>query len=62
VKVLWEKLHEKFFNFMIRQNLHFFMGMHSRQPTWLIIGLYYPPRDADIPVKNEGSFGLDRWM
>jgi hypothetical protein len=52
VKLLWEKLHEKFFDFMLRHDLHFYMGMYSQMPTWLIIGLYYPPKETLIPVKK----------
>jgi hypothetical protein len=55
VNILWENLHKKFFDFMIKQDIHFYMGMYSQQPTWLIIGLYYPP-----PVMKQIS--LDRWM
>ena len=45
--VLWEKIHAKFFDSMVEEkDLHFFMGMHSQFPSWLIIGLYYPPKIA----------------
>ena len=60
VKILWEKLHEKFFDFMIRHDLHFYMGMYSQMPTWLIIGLYYPPKETLIPVKKPVTLG--NWM
>lgn len=60
VKVLWEKLHEKFFDFMVRNDLHFYMGMYSQMPTWLIIGLYYPPKETVIPTKKPVSLG--KWM
>ena len=60
VKTLWEKLHEKFFDFMIRHDLHFYMGMYSQMPTWLIIGLYYPPKEILIPVKQPVTLG--NWM
>ena len=62
VKILWEKLHEKFFDFMIRNDLHFYMGMYSQQPTWLIIGLYYPPENVMIPVKPALSSNLEKWI
>lgn len=61
VKVLWEKLHEKFFDYMIKNDLHFYMGMYSQMPTWLIIGLYYPPTDTVIPVKKSVPT-LDTWI
>ena len=60
VKILWEKLHEKFFDFMIRHDLHFYMGMYSQMPTWLIIGLYYPPKETIILTKKDSS--LDQWV
>jgi hypothetical protein len=40
---LWSKLHGKFYDFMVARDIHFFMGMHSQYPSWLIIGLFYPP-------------------
>jgi len=40
----WEKLHERYFDFMRSRDLHFFVGSHSRWPTWMIIGIYYPPK------------------
>ena len=42
---LWEKLHEKFFEKMLAEKeLYFYVGTFSQYPTWLIIGLYYPPK------------------
>ncbi len=38
-----QKFREKYFDFMLQRNIHFFVGTHSRFNTWLIIGLYYPP-------------------
>jgi hypothetical protein len=60
VKSLWEKLHERFFDFMIRQDIHFYMGMYSQMPTWLMIGLYYPADATAVPVRK--AEGLDRWL
>ena len=40
---LREKFIEKYYNYMVKRDLHFFVGTHSRFNTWLIIGLYYPP-------------------
>lgn len=60
VKLLWENLHKKFFDTMIEQDIHFYMGMYSQQPTWLIIGLYYPPKEMLNPVKEQLS--LYSWM
>lgn len=45
-ETLWEKIHEKYYTFMKeKRNLYFYMGTHSRYKTWLIIGLYYPPKN-----------------
>ncbi len=38
-----KKFREKYFDFMLNRDLHFFVGTHSMYNTWLIIGLYYPP-------------------
>ncbi len=40
-----QKSREKFFDYMQNRDLYFYMGMYSRYPTWLIIGLYYPPKN-----------------
>lgn len=60
VKTLWEKLHERFFDFMIRNDIHFYMGMYSQMPTWLIIGLYYPPKEVLATTHRTPS--LNRWF
>ncbi len=42
--LLWEKIKERFFDWMVKdRDLNFIMGMHSQYPTWFIIGIYYPP-------------------
>ena len=44
-EVLWEKLKQRYFDEMIsKKDLYFYMGTHSLHPSWLIIGLYYPPK------------------
>jgi len=60
VKLLWMKLHEKFFDFMKKSDLYFYMGMYSQMPTWLIIGLYYPPKETVIPLKK--PITLHKWL
>ncbi len=60
VDLLWEKLHKRFFEFMIQQDFYFYMGMYSQMPTWLIIGLYYPPKGITIPLKKPMT--LDNWF
>ena len=57
--ILWEKLHQKYYTDMIeKKDLYFFMGMYSLQPTWLIIGLYYPPKNG-IKVKDDKDKNVD---
>lgn len=42
---VWTKLHDKFFNrFRKEKDLHFFVGTHNLWKTWIIIGVYYPPK------------------
>jgi len=42
---LWNKLHEKYYNeFVENRDLYFFVGTHNIWGTWMIIGLYYPPK------------------
>lgn len=43
---LWGKIRERFFSWMGKRDLHFYVGMHSLYPSWMIIGLYYPPKKA----------------
>jgi len=43
--LLWEKLYDKYYRLMKDNDLYFFMGTFSQFPTWLIVGLYYPPRN-----------------
>lgn len=55
--VLWDKLYSKYHTQMIeKKDLHFIMGMYSQYPTWMIIGLYYPPKGTT------NTTTLDRWM
>jgi hypothetical protein len=43
--VLWSKVYEKFHDYFINKcDLYFYMGTHSMFPSWLIIGIYYPPK------------------
>ena len=48
---VWEKLHDRFFKWLIDRDLHFIMGTHSHYPTWMIIGLHYPPSPS-VPVNR----------
>ena len=44
-EILWEKLREKYYTWMIeKRNIHFIIGMYSQYPTWFIVGIYYPPK------------------
>jgi len=40
---LWNKLYQKYHDFMVDRDIHFYLGLHSQYPSWLIIGLFYPP-------------------
>lgn len=42
---VWNKIHDKFFTkFTTENDLYFFMGTHWKYKTWIIIGIYYPPK------------------
>ena len=43
-QLLWQKLKERYFDWMKKRNLHFIIGTESRYNKFLIIGLYYPPK------------------
>lgn len=43
-EVLKEKLYIKFQDWMVKRDLYFIMGTHWKFPTWIIIGLFYPPK------------------
>ncbi|OPY49003.1 MAG: hypothetical protein A4E49_03282 [Methanosaeta sp. PtaU1.Bin112] len=45
--LLWEKLYDKYYRLMKDNDLYFFMGTFSQFPTWLIVGLYYPPGNLE---------------
>jgi len=47
---LWEMLQQKYYNYMMDRDFYFYMGMFSQYPTWLIVGLYYPPKII-TPIK-----------
>jgi hypothetical protein len=43
---LWQKLKHRYFEEMKNEkDLYFYMGTYSLQPSWLIIGVYYPPKN-----------------
>jgi hypothetical protein len=59
-KGLWDKLHDKYFDYMVnKRDLHFFMGTHSQQPSWLIIGLFYPPSVDETPTESSIQSSLN---
>ena len=43
-ELLWQKVKEKYFEWMKQRDLHFIVGTESRYNKFLIIGLYYPPK------------------
>lgn len=46
---LEKNLKKKFLDFMInKRELYFIVGTHYRFPTWLIIGLFYPPKQPRL--------------
>ena len=47
-----QKIRERFFNCIKTRDIYFYMGMYSRYPTWLIIGLYYPPKNQIKPLTD----------
>jgi hypothetical protein len=42
-EVRWEKLYFRFFTWMKSRDPHLFVGTHSLYPSWMVVGLYYPP-------------------
>jgi hypothetical protein len=44
-ELTFEKIKERFFYlFKEKKDIHFFMGTDSQYPSWMIIGVYYPPK------------------
>ncbi|MDO5843971.1 MAG: hypothetical protein Q4Q53_02345 [Methanocorpusculum sp.] len=41
------KMKSRYFDFMNSRDLYLFMGTHHIYKTWMIIGLYYPPKRQD---------------
>ena len=53
INLLWEKLKERYYFDMIeKKDLYFYVGTYSQFPTWLIIGIYYPPKVIESESKN----------
>ena len=51
--LLWEKMYQKYYEQLyLERDLYFYIGMFSLQPSWLIIGLYYPPKPSKSRVVN----------
>jgi hypothetical protein len=46
-EVRWEKLRYRFFTWMKTRDTQLFVGTHSMYPSWMVVGLYYPPRSSD---------------
>jgi hypothetical protein len=42
--VVEQKIKEKFYDFMLGRDLYFILGTHFKYGTWMIIGLFYPPK------------------
>ncbi|WP_135612741.1 hypothetical protein [Methanococcoides sp. AM1] len=50
-----EKIRKKWFDFMLERDLYFILGTHFRFKTWMIIGIFYPPK-KDTSQKNLFDF------
>ncbi len=38
--------------------LHFFVGtVHKNPKSWIIVGLFYPPKPDELPLFPSGSIG-----
>ncbi len=46
-ELLWQKIKQKYFEWMKTRNLHFIIGTESRFNKFLIIGVYYPPKGSE---------------
>ena len=44
-EVGWEKTKERYLDYILSRDVYFFMGTESRYNKFLIIGVYYPPRN-----------------
>ena len=60
-ETLWNKIHYRFFTWMKQRDFHFFVGTYSQYPTWLIIGLYYPPQPEQPEENNQRTVTLDEF-
>lgn len=56
--ILWGKLHKRFYDMMTNKNFHFYVGTESQYGKWLIIGLYYPPKEGKEPVTVDPQHSL----
>lgn len=46
---IYSKVKQKFYDeFLTKRDLNFVMGTESRYNKWLIIGVYYPPKDIPL--------------
>ena len=54
--LLEDKIRERFVDYLVNEHdLYFYMGMYYRQPSWLIIGLYYPPKKQSGSEESDES-------
>ena len=44
---------DKYYKSMVGSDLYFYVGTFSQFPTWLIVGLYYPPKRLALPKKSQ---------
>jgi hypothetical protein len=53
---VWEKIYERFFStFSNKNDLYFFVGTHYLWGTWIIIGVYYPPKASSGQTRLFGT-------
>jgi len=54
-KIVQQKIKERFYDFMLERDLYFILGTHFKFGTWMVIGLFYPPKGL-LSQKS-----LDEW-
>jgi len=54
-KIVAQKIKERFYDFMLGRDLYFILGTHFKFGTWMIIGLFYPPKGL-LDQKNLADY------
>ncbi len=50
-RVVEQKIKEKFFNWMKKRDVYFFLGTHFKFKTWMIVGIFYPDKESTAQRK-----------